>query len=72
MRALRLIDELISFSDSWAGLPADAGELIARRRTPQRARGSGIHGLGGDLGNGGADDGPRDRVGRVVDPGMHP
>ena len=28
MRALRLIDELISFSDSWAGVPSDARELV--------------------------------------------
>jgi hypothetical protein len=27
-RALALVDELISFGDSWAGIPADPGELI--------------------------------------------
>lgn len=33
-RALRLIDELIGFGDSWAGVPSDASELRAESRRP--------------------------------------
>jgi len=44
-RALSLVDELISFGDSWAGVPSDARALRASRpdragvsRTPRRVR----------------------------------
>ncbi len=33
-RALALVDELISFSDGWAGVPGDPGDLIAARGRP--------------------------------------
>lgn len=38
-RALGLIDALISFSDSWAGIPSDPGELLAPAAGGQRDAG---------------------------------